>query len=191
MGQEHPKPALNPTLYPSQVLPSLHSAPQGRDVAHEGQPPRDTGARPPGPEFLLAAAAGGGGFDICRESPPCLALIISRLTSDFCSMIQAAGNASAGAAFQERGGFSSLKEQEEEARACPGHNPSPLLPLQHQDTTPTQPHQGKPPQNPFGFPLSLRPVVLQSCCRVGTSHRQHPSLLLQPWLDASPNPPWP
>lgn len=81
------------------------------------------------------------------------------------------------------------------AKACPGHNPSPLLPLQHRDMTPTQPHQGKPPQNPFGFPLSLRPAVLrgtkQSCYRVGTSHRQLPSLLLQPWLDASPNPPWP
>lgn len=31
----------------------------------------------------------------------------------------------------------------------------------------------------------------QSCCRAGTSRRQHPRLLPQPWLDTSPLPPWP
>lgn len=173
----------------------MHSAPQGRDVAHEGQPPRDTGARPPGPEFLLAAAAGGGGFDICRESPPCLALIISRLTADFCSMIQAAGNASAGAAFQERGGFSSTppgaggggksvpwtQPLTSAAPTAPGYDPNP---------TPS----GQTTPKPLWFPTLFKAggaAWHEAEYRVGTSHRQLPSLLLQPWLDASPNPPWP
>lgn len=91
-GLSAPKadPGTQPEIPPEHPPPSRHSrcCPWGTATTTLPTP----APLPVPPKSLPTAATDRGGFDICRESPPCSVLIISQVQADFCSMIQAAGS---------------------------------------------------------------------------------------------------